>query len=587
MANDFLARINPLMDPNFIKTYMDSQPPTTEPLVKLTEKQKQEFSDKIVLMEEQQKEKEAQNKVIPKPAVDDAKQPATIPKTTQPKLQPLNVSKLATPSPKIAITKEELKRMKVEIRSLEKQTNLNLLPYLFGGELARIKHQFSDLNINKYYLLLCLLVLGFDNRTMSASIGQNHVKYIMDDQFIKDFQAMIKIPQLTEILKKTPAYSKGSFDDIGQFGNMAANGDRMENNPISGPNKYAPSLVTNAMEKMFPGSVAGLEKFCNTIRTRAYLSMPKGSFGSIQKVMRIVSGVVKAFNKVMNDLYKGLVKLIKEAYAILNGIMKEVSDKIMGFIEDIIPLDLLCLLLDTVQCLLDDINFFTSLFNITGPMIGYLNTVQTFVNGASNFIQNPFTTLKTFLPPEVAKVVDTVEQIGEDPEGFISDTLSNYGLSYINTALQGDVVAALAEKYGSRYSSSASPFSDIMSKASAIWDRYSADGSKLPTSSSDLIGPNLYNQGTEDLFGNPQDDGDIIKNLKSNFKTINQDLSGLSQSISKDIGGIGSGFNDFANSINPFRSKDTKSAEEEGYTDSTTLSDGSPIATPIQTPATT
>jgi phage-related protein len=220
-------------------------------------------------------------------------------------------------------------------------------------------------------------------------------------------------------------------------------------------------------------------------------------------------------------------------------------------------------------------------------MIGYLNTVQTFVNGASNFIQNPFTTLKAFLPPEVAKVVDTVEQIGEDPEGFISDTLSNYGLSYINTALQGDIVGALIEKYGSRYSSAASPFSDIMSKASAIWDRYNADGSKLPTSFSDLVGPNLYNQGTEDLFGNPQDDGNIVKNLKSNFKTISQDLSGLPQSISKDIGGIGSGFNDFANSINPFRSKSNSSPEVDSYTDSTTLSDGTPIATPMQAPATT
>ena len=44
-----------------------------------------------------------------------------------------------------------------EIKDLEKQTNLTLYPYLFGGELARIKHQFTNLNQNKYYLLSCVV----------------------------------------------------------------------------------------------------------------------------------------------------------------------------------------------------------------------------------------------------------------------------------------------------------------------------------------------------------------------------------------------------------------------------------------------
>jgi hypothetical protein len=521
--------------------------------------------------------------VQPKPSTTSSS-PSTVTKTAEPaqtKLKPLSISKLATPSPKIATTKEELEKMKVEIRSLEKQTNLNLLPYLFGGELARIKHQFSDLNINKYYLLLCLLVYGFDNNTMSASIGQDHAKYIIDEQFIKDFQAMIKIPQLADILKKTPAYSKGSFDNLGQQGNMAANGDMMDNNPMTGPTRYTPSLVTNAMEKICPGSVAGLEKFCNTIRTRSYLSMPKGAFGSIQKVMRIVNGVVKAFNKLINGFYKELNKYIRKAYAFINGIIKEIQDKMMQFISEIIPLDLLCLLLDTVQVILDDLNFFTSLFNMTGPMLGYLNTVQTFVNTASNFIQNPFTTLKAYLPKEVAQVVDTIEQIGTDPEGFISDQLSNMGLSYINTALQGDVVGAFIQHYGANYYPVSGPLSDAMSKASAIWERYSADGSRLPTSMSDLTSPNLFNGGTENIFGESTENVDIIKNLKEDFKSISKDIATLPSTVSNDLGPVGSSLNKFASSLNPFKNKKENINEDEGYTDGRVLSDGTPVARPL------
>jgi hypothetical protein len=47
---------------------------------------------------------------------------------------------------------------KKEIHELEKQTNLTLYPYIFAGELARVRQRFSALNKNKYYLLLNLIL---------------------------------------------------------------------------------------------------------------------------------------------------------------------------------------------------------------------------------------------------------------------------------------------------------------------------------------------------------------------------------------------------------------------------------------------
>jgi hypothetical protein len=518
---------------------------------------------------------------IPKPAipttpsavvtVPQEPKPATVTKPAQePKLRPINQTKFATPYPRVATSKEDLAKIKGEIEKLEKQTNLNLLPYLFGGELARIKHQFTGLNVNKYYLLLCLLVYGFDNNILSASIGENNPKYIIDDNFIKDFQRMIKIPQLSDILKKTPAFAKGCFEEVGQMGNMAAGGDMMDNNPITGPNRYTPSLVTNTMEKIWPGSVNKLEKFCNMIRTRAYLTMPKSAFGSIQKAVRLINGVVKAFNKMMNDFYKLMTKYIKQVYAWVNGIIADIQKQLMKMIEDIIPLDLICLLLDTMQCILDDLNFFTSLFNMTGPMLNVLNSIQTYVNTASNFVKNPFNTLASFLPPEVKNIIDKVDQIGSDPEGFISDTLSNFGLSYINTALQGDVVGALAEKFGSNYASKASPLADVMSKAGAIWNRYSADGSTLPTGVNDFLDKNLFDsdQGVEDKYGNPKNFGDIIRNTQEDFKNISSDVSTLGGTVKSDIskitGSVGSGINKLGESIKGVFNSNKKPQDSDG-----------------------
>lgn len=510
--------------------------------------------------------------VKPKPTTDSVSStPATVTKPAEePKLRPINQTKFATPNPRVATSKEDLAKIKGEIEKLEKQTNLNLLPYLFGGELARIKHQFTGLNVNKYYLLLCLLVYGFDNNIMSASIGENNPKYIIDDNFIKDFQRMIKIPQLSDILKKTPAFAKGCFEEVGQMGNMAAGGDMMDNNPITGPNRYTPSLVTNTMEKIWPGSVNKLEKFCNMIRTRAYLTMPKSAFGSIQKVVRIINGVVKAFNKMMNNFYKLMIKYIKQVYAWINGIIADIQKQLMKMIEDIIPLDLICLLLDTMQCILDDLNFFTSLFNMTGPMLNVLNTIQTYVNTASNFVKNPFNTLASFLPPEIKNIIDKVDQIGSDPEGFISDTLSNFGLSYINTALQGDVVGALAEKFGSNYASKASPLADVMSKASAIWNRYSADGSTLPTGVNDFLDKNLFDsdQGVEDKYGNPKNFGDIIRNTQEDFKNISSDVSTLGGTVKSDIskitGSVGSGINNLGTTIKNVFNSNKKPQDSDG-----------------------
>jgi hypothetical protein len=499
---------------------------------------------------------------------DDASHPLVTAKATLEagKLKPLTSTKLDTGVSVLAYSKTELSAIKASIKCLEKQTNLNTLPYFIGGELARIKHQFTDLNINKYYVLLCFLVYGFDSSTLSAHISKDSAEFVVDEQFLREFQRMALIPQLKDILKKTPAYQSGCFEDIGQFGNMAANADRMENNVITGPTTYAPSLVTNALEAMHPGSVAGLEKFCNKIRSRAYLSMPKGSFGSIQKVTRRINKVIKGFNKLMNDFYKGIASYIRKAYAWINGKLNELQKKLMSFIEDIIPLDLLCLLLDTMQVILDDLNFFTSLFNMTGSIINVLNTIQNYVNFTSNLVQNPFNTLKQFLPKDVLAVVNSVQELGTDPEGWMSDQLANYGLSYIATALQGDIVGALMQKYGKNNYGMSGPLADAMSKAAAIWNRYSADGSKLPSSFSGATAPNLFKGGTENVFGESTVPTDLLTTLKSDFISLSSDISQLPSdvggAVSSGLNAAGSGISKFASSINPFKSSALTAAEQ-------------------------
>lgn len=419
-------------------------------------------------------------------------------------------ARFGTPVPKTDVTKSE-------IRELEKKTNLTLYPFIFGGELAKIKHQFTNLNINKYYLLLSLLVYGFDSQVLEASV-QGQQKYIIDDAFVSDFLALARQPEIVDFLKKTPAWQKGCFDGIGKLGSTEMNANNMANNPISGPEKTTPSLVESLLNKIHPDAVDNLEKFCNTIRTRAYLSLPKGSFGSLGRIVAGLQGVVTSFGKIINDIYNGVIFYIQKVYAWVNGILQEIQRQLLKAIERIIPLSLICLILDTIQVVLDDINFFTSLFNMSGPLLDYLNTFQSFINIASNLVTNPFTTVMAYMPPEVQNVINIVNQIGTDPGGFLADQLSNYGYAWVATALQGNLIGALVDKFGPQYAA-ITPLGNILTKAAAISNRFGQGATFFPSTAASL-GPNIYNGGREDLYGNPVDPGNISLNVENNFRSI-------------------------------------------------------------------
>jgi hypothetical protein len=404
-----------------------------------------------------------------------------------------------------------------EIRNLEKQTNLTLYPYMFGGELARIKNQFSNLNINKYYLLLNFLVYGFDNKILSSSM-QDGEKYVVDQGFINDFIRMSKTPQLQEALRKTPAYQKGSFDEIGKLGSTEVNVENMESSPL-GARRYSPSLVVNLMEKIAPGSVESLEKFCNAIRTRSYLSLPKGALGSIARVVAGINGVISAFQAIINDIYNGLILYVQQIYAWINGIIAQVQKELMKAIEEIIPLDLICLLLDTFQVILDDINFFSSLFNMSDSFVNTMNSIQNVVNIASQIASNPFTTasiyFSQFIPSDVQNIIQQINQIGTDPGGFIADQLSNYGYAWAAQAMQGNIIGALVNKYGPQYAAF-NPIANILTQSSAILNRY-GQGAQMYPSTAATLGPNVYNGGREDVYGHPIDSGNIFSNIARNF----------------------------------------------------------------------
>jgi hypothetical protein len=393
-----------------------------------------------------------------------------------------------------------------ELKQLETQTNLTLYPYLFGGELARIKHQFSGLNRAKYYLLLNMLVYGFDNKILeSGEYGSE--RCVIDQAFLDDFLRMAKIPQLQEALKKTPAYAKGSFDELGKLGTTQANASHLNESPITGPSHEHPNLLTALMEKIHPGAIAKLEEYCNKVRTSAYMSLPKRAFASLQKLVVGINKVIASFAKIISDIYNGIMYYIRQFFALINGIIAKIQQLLMMIIESIIPMDLMCLISMILGKALNDIPFFSSIMNMSNILNQTTGSLESYISkavggsggGITGFANNPFAAVSRFLPPQVNQIVSQVSSFASNPDAFLSSAITNYGYALAAKQSQGQIYNLLTQKLGSNFAA--------MHPIASFLGANGAGNPETPAT----VGPTI-DKDNKNIYGQPVSSANIPKN---------------------------------------------------------------------------
>jgi hypothetical protein len=440
---------------------------------------------------------------------------------------------------------------KVTEKDLQKQTGLSELEYGY------IKNNFCKKNANYYFLTLVFLVYGFDYQTVQAKIDSGQNYGVLTENMLKSILAMRDEPYISSFLYKTPAYKKGSFNKEGSVGMHSVNADNALTNPITGPATHGSVMTGGILEKMIPGANKSIEDLCTKIRTHSWLALPKTSFGSLQTLVAGINASIEAFQDMIHDIYQGAVIMIQKAYAYINGQIAKLQKQLMSFIsENIIDLDLLCDILCAIQVVLDDFNFISSLFNMNGSFMTYLNSFQQYLNVGSQFISNPFSTVSQYLPSNVKNIIDTVNQIGADPNGFLADKLNNYGQSYILNALQGNIVGAIVNKYGPQYAA-VTPLGNILSKAGALYTHFAPN---FPAESA-TMGPNIYtgyNNVKLDANGNP---------VGTNIRTKLENVSDAANYIFTDT------FNDTTDKLKADAAKLSEGLSQVGTGISGTLSD--------------
>lgn len=399
-----------------------------------------------------------------------------------------------------------------DIKVLEKKTNLtpdelNLFRSKMGGKLEYYV-------VGLYILINGASAIGDIISVYDATTKQQKVVKVADEHFKMVFSCAYTAKLQSAIQTRTPAGTKGVFKEDAISGKegvvMTLNNQRIPANPVTGPAKTTPSLTENLLNSIHPNFVSNVEKYCNIIRSRSYLSLPATCFGSIQSYNSRLNGVVTSIQKLIFDVYAGCIKAIQQFYAMINGVIARVQRMIFNVIEQIIPISLICLILEAVQTILDDLAFFSALFGQNGSLTKILNSVQNTVNVVSGFVSNPWTTVSAYIPKSVYDIIDKVNQIGFDPNGYLSDQLANYGYSYMVNALQGDILGAIINKYGPQYAA-IGPISQLLNSSEG-YSRSMAQFNPTPF----IIGPNVYssNNYAVDTNLNPYT---IFKESVSNF----------------------------------------------------------------------
>lgn len=305
-------------------------------------------------------------------------------------------------------------------------------------------------NDAEYLAYLTILGLGYSAIDKTVTYGGKTQK--ITPKFYKNFLTILQNSgQYDKIKSLTPAGKKDELQDIGQDGSFSRYVNNLINSPITGPAVNTPCLGADLLNQIHPDFVNNLENFCNIIRTRAWLALPAGAFGSIGSLMWQITGAVQAFFNALIWIYQGMELLIQQFFALISSVMRMIQQIIISVIERLVPLDLICTILDTVQVILDDIGFFGSLFNGSDNLFNTLNAIQNVVNIMStgiNFVYNPFAAVQFFFPREVATVMNLAAQLQNLPQTLLSQVLTNFGFFAAANNEGVAIAAAIIQRYG-------------------------------------------------------------------------------------------------------------------------------------------
>lgn len=262
---------------------------------------------------------------------------------------------------------------------------------------------------------------------------------------------------LAKAKSSTPAGKSGHLNSLGQAGKLPRLMEKNANS-ISGKRTHLPPNCAAIIEQANVGWANDIADACEAINSHSWMTNTAvGSFGGITEALHYITGAVTNFQQALLDLYMGMKLAMLQAQLFLNHIIGLIEDFLVNkYLGKGLPLLLIitiaCLVLSSIQTLIDDVAFFGSLFDGSDQLYQVLNVFQKVVNIGSeiiNVIEHPITVgVAVYVFPKQAKgLQDFINNLGKIPEQFLSSLLQGFNTKRGNNSAIA-IANAIIAHYG-------------------------------------------------------------------------------------------------------------------------------------------
>ncbi len=354
----------------------------------------------------------------------------------------------------MANTSQQISTVTADILKLELKSNLN------PTQLQLVKNIMGVLQYNQYAATLYVLVNG------PTSLGTyivpkgipNSPGTLIDQEFLQKVWALqYTYTALQCLALVTPAGRKGFFKQAGDVGvSSGLNPQTQASHPIYGEPSYLPPLLQHALQKVKNKYFDATSKYIKHVKTHTYMAAAKSTYGSLEQIALVIDKVnelCSSLQHLLMDIYRGVIQAVRIFIAYINGLMNMIQQYINNLIEQIIPAELLCLVLQVLQFFIKDIGTYTAVFSHVISLDYLRNILNQYTAKILAFIPPPEALDPlTYIPAEYKWIFAQIQAFVSNPKAYAGNAVRNMAYNYTLQNLQHKFVAKASVNFSSNVS---------------------------------------------------------------------------------------------------------------------------------------
>lgn len=231
-----------------------------------------------------------------------------------------------------------------------------------------------------------------------------------------------------------------------------------------------PRTLGDAVEKVNPSFAAKMEATYKKYKMENYSHLPQQVMGSMKNVLTISDCGIALPLAILQDLYQGLMKIMKAIADLVDQIINAVMQFFMDLLNAIIPLEAILEFIQAVSELASEIGGIAGTFLGSNPISEFALNVQTYATQLGGAIANPMNLVAAYMPPQVSQglyILHNPQQLLNNilppglsqqfskiarMTGFGFNGNMGYGFESVLKGLQGGVISSILKDYSAQYS---------------------------------------------------------------------------------------------------------------------------------------